>query len=142
MNAYDLFETDKNLESGDGVTLDYGDFQIRIHRAGGANTKFGKALEALQKKHRRQLEMGTTPDDVISRLNAELYADSIIIGWVGVEDRVGNKLAFTRENVIKVLLDLPGLFRNIRMAAAEEALFLVKQKDEDLGKSVPASDGN
>lgn len=142
MNVYEMFETDPNLENGDGITLDYGEFKIKIHRAGGANTKFIKALEAMRRKHRRQLEIGSLPDEVVAKINAELYADTVIIGWAGVTDRIGKELPFNRENVVKVLLDMPKLFQNIRDAASDYEFFLVKQKDEDLGKSGPVSGGN
>ena len=123
MGIYDLFKTDAAVEK-DGIELDYGKGGvIRICRAGGANSRFGKLLGDRLKPYRRQLDNGTMDDDVANRIMAEVYADSIIIGWRSIADPDGNDLEFTRENCVRLLIDLPELFRDIQEQAAKVANF-------------------
>lgn len=123
MSLYKMFETNKDLEAGKGVTIDYGDAKVTIHRAGGANRKYATVLQAKMAPVRYQVEKGTLPDDKSTKLLAEVYAESIIIGWEGVIDADGNVLEFTKENVVKVLTDLPDFFSFIQRESSSFALF-------------------
>jgi hypothetical protein len=142
MSLYKKFATDENAEAGEGIVLDYGDgVKIRIHRAGGGNKAFARILEAKTKPYRRQIDNGTIDQDVMRRLMAEIYAKSVIIGWEGVTDEDDHPLAFTEENVVKVLLDLPDLFRDIQEAASNAALFRADANAAVEGNSSTPSGG-
>lgn len=130
---YSLFKTDSNKENGEGIQLDYGVAKIMIHRAGGSNRKYKKAYQALLAEHGRSLEADAIAEEDSERLYAGLYADTVITGWEGVTDATGKPLEFTRDNVVKLLLDLPELFFDIRKAALDVALFKNKEKQTDLG---------
>src|SRR5690606_30785342 len=86
MSLYNTFETDKSLER-DGIVLDYGfnsknqPIQIRIARAGGANTKFAKVLEQKMKPYKRAIANDTMDNKVAEKLMVEAYADAVILGW-------------------------------------------------------------
>lgn len=138
MNLYKLFKTDKEKETGEGITLNYGEAKITIHRAGGSNAKYRKQNNANLRKFGRDIELGTLDPETDNRIMAELYADTIIIGWEGVNDESGKPLPFTRESVVKLLTDLPELFVDIRKAALDVALFKQKEMEDDLGKPGPA----
>ena len=119
----DIFSTDGDLEKGAGVDLDYGEAgTITIHRAGGANKKFARIFSARMKPYERQLASGTLDDEVANKVMAEVYADAVIIGWRGVH-RGGKQQKFTRENAIKLLLQVPELFRDIQEQASKVANF-------------------
>ncbi|MCQ8781722.1 hypothetical protein [Mangrovibrevibacter kandeliae] len=125
MNLYEQFSTDQDAESGRGISLRYGEgINITIHRAGGANRKFLRRYEAKTKPYTRQIQNGTMDEEVSRQLMAELYAETVIVGWEGVTDREGNPLQFNVENATKLLLDLPELFRDIQGAAQDRSLFL------------------
>jgi len=131
MGIYGKFETDETLET-EGILLDYGDgVKIRIARAGGSNRACVKAFERVHRKFRRQIQLETLSDEIGARLLREVYADTVVLGWEGVEDRDGNPLAFSRENCLKVLEDLPDLFRDIREAAENAALFRAELRETD-----------
>jgi len=121
-SPYSLFATDNKLET-DGITLDYGAFKIRIARAGGANRKFQQVLEAKLKPHRRQIQTETLADELAHRLIIEAYAEAVLLGWDGVVDAAGQPLAFTRDNAIRLMTDLPDLFRDVQEQATKAALF-------------------
>lgn len=131
MGIYKKFETDESLET-EGITLDYGDGEkILIARAGGANRACVKAFERIHRKHRRQIQLDTMPDELGARLLREVYADTVVLGWENVKDREGALLPFNRENCLRVLEDLPDLFRDIREAAENAALFKVESREID-----------
>jgi len=135
---YDAFGTDENLEKGEGVDLDYGDCGIiTIHRAGGSNKKFGSVFAAKLRPYERQMQMGTLEDGIAERLLAEAYAEAVIVGWRGVKNDQGKALAFEKKNVVKLLLDLPELFRDIQEQAQKAANFR-RAGIEDAAKNSPS----
>lgn len=141
MNPYEMFKTNTEVEAEKGINLDYGAFSIRIVRAGGANKKFGKLLNDRLKPYRRQIDNDTIGDGIADKIMAETYADSIIIGWEGVTDPGGKKLEYSRANCVKLLLDLPELFRDIQEQAAKAANFKTEEVAADVKNSKSSSAG-
>lgn len=136
MSLYAKFETDKSLETS-GIELDYGPntkgktILIRIARAGGANDQYLKRMEAKAKPHRRQIQHETVDRVVISQIIKEVYAETVVLGWENVEDREGNDMPFTKENVLKLFTDLPDLYADITEQAQSAALFRVAVREID-----------
>lgn len=123
MSIYRKFKTSKDQEQ-QGVWLDYGDgVEIRIARAGGSNKKFLKCAERFQRKYKRQLELEILPNDVAYDAAIQMYAESVVLEWKGVCGEDDQPLECTRENVVKVLSDLPDLFADIRAQATNHQLF-------------------
>ena len=143
MNLYETFATDKDAENGKGIVLRYGEkTSISIHRAGGANQRFLKRYEAKMKPYTRQVQTNTMDEELSRRLTAELYAETVLVGWEGVTDEAGNPLEFNVENATKVLLDLPDLFNDIRSAANDRTLFRAEAQEAAVGNSLTASGGS
>lgn len=134
MNPYQQFGTDKNLETN-GVVLDYGDFKITVARAGGSNKEYLKSLERKSKALRRKIQTGNLSNEQANEVLLEVFADTVVKGWEGVCDKDGNPLQFNRENVLKLLTDLPELFRDIQNQASEVELFREAQLKEEAGNS-------
>jgi hypothetical protein len=130
MGLYEDFATNPDIEK-DGVVLEYGNARIRIARAGGNNTRFSKRFEVAMRPYRRQLKSGTMDEDTAARLMREVYADTVILGWEGVTGRDKAPLAFTRENVLQVLTDLPDLFADIQEMSNKVALFREEIREDD-----------
>lgn len=128
MSLYKQFATDKNVER-DGVVLSYGknsknkNIEIRIARAGGANIRYTKLLEAAIKPYRRQLQNETMDNGVAEDITMRVYAQSVVLGWEGVEDENSNDMEFTVENCMKLFKDLPDLWADIQSQATRAALF-------------------
>ena len=61
----------------------------------------------------------------------ELYADTLIIGWSGVTDEAGNPLPFNRDNVVKLLTDLPELANDIQAQAVLVSNFRAEEREAD-----------
>lgn len=132
MNPYQLFATDSNVETN-GVVLNYGDFKITVARAGGANKAYLKALENRSKQYRRQIQNGTLSNEQANQIIRDVYTDTVIKNWEGVRDRDGNLMPFNRENVIKLIAELPDLFSDIQAQANEVALFRENLMKEEAG---------
>lgn len=121
-SPYKNFKTDNQMET-EGIWLDYGDFKIRIARAGGSNVRYAKAVERHATQHKTALRNDILSAEQQKEIMIQVYADSIILEWESMEDEDGNALPFSRENVVKVLTDLPDLFADIRQQATTMGLF-------------------
>jgi len=132
MNPYKMFGNDKTLEAEKGIALDYGDFQIRVARAGGSNSNFARMLRTKLKPYKRQVDLGTMDDAVAQKILAEVYAESVILGWSGVTDTNGDVLEFNTENAVKLLLDLPDLFTDIQRQAENFTNFRQAELEDEV----------
>ena len=134
MSTYKQFETNKDVEAGEGITLDYGSAgKFKIHRAGGANQKFKNYTQAKMKPYTRQIQQGTLDEAVATDLNADIFSRTVIVDWEGVTGRDGQPLPFTIENCKQLLLDLPDLFADIQRAAQDASLFRKQVVDDVVG---------
>lgn len=112
-NPYEMFENNKDLEAGKGIVIDYGGFEITVHRAGGANKKLQKVYTNKYKPHIRKAEQGILDDEITNRILIESFAEAVVVGWKNVKDKDGNLMDFSVENCIKLFTDLPDLFEDI-----------------------------
>lgn len=140
-DGFDAYQMDENLESGEGVRVEYDDGRAFIlHRAGGSNRKYSRLLLARTKPHQRKIDIGALPDAIGDRIMRECYADAIIVGWDGITSG-GNPVPFTRENVLAFLEQEPEVFRAIQRDAADLSIFRREQQDDDEGNSGASSAG-
>lgn len=130
-SLFELFETDEDLEVT-GVQLDYDGTYITIARAGGANTKFEKVFAEIARKHKFKISNDLMTSDEQLRIMAEVYADTVVLGWGSdefgkgkIKGPDGKPLEFTRDNVVAVLTHpkLRGLFADLREQAGKVAIF-------------------
>lgn len=122
-DGFDAYDMDENLEAGEGVRVEYDDGRAFVlHRAGGANKKFARVMQAKTKPHTRKIQAGTMPDSVADRLLAEVYAESVIIGWDGITAG-GKPVPFNTDNVVAFLLAKPEVFTAIQRDAQDLSVF-------------------
>jgi len=141
-NPYKLFASDKDVEQK-GVLVNYGDFRLRIARAGGANQRFRRLLQAKLKPFRHQIDNDTMDEQVSEQLLREAYAEAVILGWeskVEKGDKVSwepwietpdGQLPYTVANCVKVLADLPELFRDVQQFSGKSAAFRKVEEEDD-----------
>lgn len=142
MSMYQQFKTDPQVEK-DGVWLDYGDFRIRIARAGGANKKFQKVTERLTRPYRRALATGTIDPDVAEGLLMQAYAEAVVREWEvfrhdewvpGIEGPDGDILEVTTENIVATFQALRStLYEDVKEQATSWALFKADITEEAAG---------
>ena len=141
MSMYKTFATESDFEIN-GISLDYGSFRVKIARAGGKNKRFAKVLEAKAKPFRRAIQTEMMDQEQGLELLRQVYAEAVILNWetlvdgewkVGIEGPDGDLLAFSKENIVMTLKNLPDLFQDIKDAADKAALFRQVVADADLG---------
>lgn len=138
-NPFALFETDKDVEQK-GVEVDYGAFWFNIARAGGANSRYKKAMAAKTKPYRRLIQEGRMPESKSEELMYEAVAETVVLGWGSkahgngkMIGRKGEVIEFSRANVIQLFRDLPDLFQDLWAQASTVSLFRASEEEEDAG---------
>ena len=144
------FATDVSLETN-GITIDYGTDRVKIARAGGANKKYEKLLEAKTKHLRRAIVVGAVGNDQSMAILREVFAETIVLGWEvnkgteaepkwekGIEPKdageTGEKLlSCNSSNYKKVFIHLPDLFLDIQQQAQAGALFRLEVNEAQAG---------
>lgn len=122
-STYGAFKTNETRER-EGVTLDLGDAgKFRLARAGGGNAAFQKRLAAITKPHRRAIQTETISTAQAEALMAQVYAETVVLGWEGVTGEDGQLLPFSKDNCVKLLTDLPELFREIQTTSSDIRYF-------------------
>lgn len=137
MGIYEAFSTDSEVERT-GVWLNYGGARFKVARAGGANKKFIRRQESFVRKFRKQIEMEILGEDEATLELINIWADTVFLNWEGITDRDGKLLSFNRENVVKVMRDLPDLFKTIRDDSMRMVIFK-STIDEDAAENLPQS---
>jgi len=136
MSLYKQFKTDTKLEK-EGILLQYGTNSkgqpicIRVARAGAGNDQYVKRMEAKVKPHRRLIQNETIERAVLLSIIREVFAETVVLGWEGVEDENGKPLSFSKDNAIKLFTDLPDLFEDIQEQAQKAALFRADIREAD-----------
>lgn len=143
------FETDKDLETG-GIYIDYGQFRVKIARAGGANRKFASYSEAKARPYRRAIQSGTIPETIQRELLYDIFAHAIILGWEvadgtnedgttrwkpGIHSKDGGVIEFSKENVKTTFRQLPDLFLDIQSQSDTIALFRREEMEDEAKNS-------
>ena len=144
------FATDVSLETK-GIVIDYGTDRVKIARAGGANKKYEKLLEAKTKHLRRALIVGAIDNEESMAILREVFAETIVLGWEvntgtevdpkwekGIEPKdAGEKgdklLPCNAKNYKKVFINLPDLFTDIQQQAQAGALYRREINGADSG---------
>jgi hypothetical protein len=136
---YGQFQTDTSLES-QGIVIDYGTFRITVARAGGANKRFAKTLEAKTKPFKRAIQTDTMDNERGLEILRETYAEAVVLNWEtkkdgvfvqGIESQDGGILPFNKENVVFTFQNLPDLFTDIQQQAEKSALFRKFLQEQD-----------
>ena len=130
-SIYDVFETDESLEAK-GIRVRIADSVFIVARAGGSNERFRKVAEAKTRPLRRRIETNTIEAEELNRVMAEIFAESVLLGWENVTQRDGTPLTFSRDNVVKLLLDLPDLFQVLQEESKTLANFKALEIEGDV----------
>lgn len=148
MGMYNNYRTDTDSEQK-GVWLDYGDFRVRIARAGGSNKKFQKLYEERTRTFKRAIEAEALDDKISEQIMRELYTDAVVLGWEvrtqdgkvnpagkwepGIETEGGEIVPATRELMLATFENLPDLFRDIVNQSQKSVLFRAALREQAAG---------
>ena len=131
-DPYSMFETDEELESGKGITVDYGKFQINVTMSGGRNKKHLKALAEKYEPVRDLSERGLLSQEENDNLILEAFVEGCVVSWSGVTDRQGKKIPFNKKNAIKLLSDLPHLYADLKKQSVKFENFKKYQEEVEI----------
>ncbi|MEM9043516.1 MAG: hypothetical protein AAGC81_02390 [Pseudomonadota bacterium] len=134
MNILEKFGTDDDLETGTGVTLDFGSgCTVTVHRAGGSNKRYHKALAKALKPYRQQVQADNLDMNEAIEAFAEVYVETVIIAWTGVEDNDGPVDIKDKKRSVALLVAAPDFFEIIKTEAEARATFQDEEKTADAG---------
>ena len=139
MSMYQQFKTDTQAERK-GIVLDYGDFRVTIARAGGANKRFQKTLEARTRHLKRLIQTDSLDNEQAEPIVREVYAEAVVLDWElkqpdgswvqGIEGPGGEVLPVNKENILLTFNNLPDLFADVKEQALKASLFRSALKEE------------
>jgi len=122
-----LYGTDTNKET-DGIWQDMGDgIRMLIARVG--NPKYQKLFQKLSKPHRKAIRRGNLKEDVAEKLMIECTAETILLGWEGVE-LDGKALPYNKANAIMILTDFKDLKEYVNDFANEMEAYMQEDAEE------------
>lgn len=137
------FKTDSAVEK-QGIILNYEDegFRVTVARAGGANKKFQKMLEAKMKPHKRAAQTGTLSNERAINILQEVYAKTVILKWEtkvdgkwieGIEDLEDETktVPATPAAILGVLKEVDELWKDIQEQASSYAAFKLEIIEAD-----------
>ncbi|NQS89949.1 hypothetical protein HQ584_09185 [Patescibacteria group bacterium] len=143
-NPYQMFETDTNLEKT-GIWIDYGSFRIKTAFAGGANTKHERLMTAKTKPHLHSIQSQTIDKELERKISVDVWSETVFLDWETTDAKTGKvenillskkgeKLKFSKENVKKIMNDLPKLFQDLQRQSLNFNLFKQDIVEEDVKK--------
>ena len=130
-NLYGAYSADPEMESGVGVTLNFGVCQIHTRRAGGSNKRYADALRKMTQPFRRQIQNDTVDPDKLNEVFMRCYSRTVVLGWENVTDREGKKLEFNEVNFVQVMKDLPDLWLQLQDECTKLSNFRAVTNEED-----------
>lgn len=107
-----------------GKWFDYDGARLLV--ASTNSTAYQERLNELQRPHLRAMRKGRFSNKLARKLAIEAMADTILLGWEGVELN-GKPLEYSREAALKALTDYPKFADDVADFAGTEAAF----EDED-----------
>lgn len=137
MSLQKLFATDAAREE-QGVAVRYTNFRVTLARAGGANRRYQKELEAALRPHRMALVRGVFPSDQLDAIYREVYASSVVRNWEvvkvqedggeewvqGIELEDGADLApFSKDAVLAAFNKFPEFYADVKEQASNIQLY-------------------
>jgi len=132
MGIYNKFKTNRKLET-EGIFYEGDTYKIKLARAGGSNQAFNAAMERFNTEHGRAIKNNLLSNDKALELMANAYADTVVLDWQtkvddkwqqGIEQPDGSIAPFNRENVVRILIDVPDLFMELQAIASNHQLYL------------------
>lgn len=130
-NLHSFYKADASLEK-DGVRMEVAPgVAFYVRRFGGSNgSKISQALAKYHKPHAKKLELGTLPEEIGKKIDAQVFVDACVAGWEGVTDADGNAIEFSFDACVSMFVEMPELFNALFTQASKFETY-----KEELGNS-------
>lgn len=129
MSIYTQFKTDPKAEVG-GVPIKFKPNKdgtvptVYLARMGGANKDFSRIHTEAWKPFQGEITAGAMSDAQRLEIAVGVFVDSCVRGWSNMQDENDVAIPFSREAAIKLFNDLPELYSELAVKAAELDTFL------------------
>lgn len=124
MNIYKHYQTNDTAHLGTWTKWGSDGAAFKIARASGHdNPKFKNAMERTLRRYKNEIRLEVLPEEVSAEATYEVFADTIVLDWRGIQDENGGDLPYTRENVIRLFREIPELFDEIKTFAVDRQQF-------------------
>ena len=91
-------------KSEEGVKVDLGDgLTVIVARIG--NKRYQDFIRKATKPYQQAIRNKTLADSVFEKIMNEAMADSILLGWEGMEDDQGEVIKYSKEKALEILSD-------------------------------------
>ena len=120
---------DDSLQTN-GAWAEYHGVELLIARSG--NSKYKSAFRHKIKPYKKQIDNGTLPPETSDRILSETIAETVLLGWRGLEAD-GKDVPYTLDNAIDLLTSDPDC-RDFVMSFSEDMENFFKKDDEELKK--------
>ena len=88
-------------------------------------------MERKTRSIRRSVQHGTIPAERLEKIIIETYAQCIVMDWKNITTADGTEWPFSVANCIKLLTDLPDVFRIIRDESDDMENYLQSTIEDD-----------
>jgi len=136
MSIFNQFKTSKTAEE-EGILIKFAANEdgsiptFKIGRQCRSNTKWAKTFEAKTRPYKDEISDKTIETDVAEKLNIEVFCSAILLDWQNVRDEDDVEIAFTFDNAVKLMTDLPDLYETLNAKSMVMENFLsIKMKTD------------
>lgn len=136
MSLYSQFKTSKACEES-GIIVrfkpnDDGSIpSFKIARASRSNKTWVKTFEAKTRPFKREIDEKVISEEEAHKINIDVFVTAILHGWENVQGPDGKNILFTRENAIRLFMDLPELYETLNEKSSNMENFLEANLKED-----------
>lgn len=123
----------------EGIWKEFDGAKFKIARAG--SVEYMRAKEKLERPYRKKIEKGTLSVDVSRDINLKALAQTILIGWDGVNDEAGEAIPYDEELGVQALTDDPDLLEFVMDVSLDNENFAIERKKAIAKKSSKPSAG-
>jgi len=122
-------------KSEEGVKVDLGDgLQVTVARIG--NKKYQDFIRKATKPYQQAIRNKTLSDSIYEKIMVEAMADSILLGWEGMEDDHGDLIPYSKDMALEILSDpaYADFKQLVNDLANEQETFRSEALQETVGK--------
>lgn len=131
MSLYNMFGTDKALETN-GIWLEIdGEASFLIRRIGSANSDYVRMLRAKTKPHNRSIENNTLDPKIEQKIYLDVFVSTALLDWKNVKDKDGKVIEFSKSAAIELFSDLPELLKYLMNFASEFENYRREELEDD-----------
>lgn len=149
MSMFEGFDTNSQLES-EGIWADYGDFRVRLRRAGGGNKLYQKTAEKVMRPYQKLAKANALTNDKSIELLKIIFARAVVADWQykdengnwvsGIEDPATGQISAVEEDVlIRVFDAYSDLFDDLVATSREMRNYLTEDDQAAQGNSSTSS---